>query len=739
MSTRVAIVALRLPVRVRRSEEGVRVVPTVGGVATGLTRAVPAARRIWIGWPGTLDGLDPESMARVTAELDRRRLVPVVLKSAEASAFYAGYPNRVLWPAFHSMPDKLPLRIDSWPAYESANATFASVTLDRTSERDLIWVHDYQLLLVPELIRTARPSARISCFLHIPFPPYDIFRLLPQGRDLLTGMLGADQVAFHTADYRANFAHAVRAQLGLRVSPDNDSVRVRGRTVRLEVAPMGIHVERFERLSARAAANGTRSVHRGTGEPLLLVGVDRLDYTKGIPRRLLAFEELLRRHVKWQERVVFVQVAVPSRTHVDEYHRFASETAALVGRINGEFGTSQWTPIHYITRPVSQSELVGLFRAARAAVVTPIRDGMNLVSKEFVASRIDEDGVLVLSELAGAATELVEALIVNPYDVTATADTLHQALSMTPTERKTRMRALRVRVRKHDVSDWAGRLLDASPVRRTRPTVQRGALPEALLAAQQARHLLLLLDYDGTLVPFVVPPEAALPSPGVRRLLRQLNELRTTTTYILSGRDREFLERALGATGVGLVAEHGGWVRPPGRKRWQRGVGTSVRKPGWRQEALRLMRDFEDGTPGARIEHKSLALVWHWRGVSAAIGIRQSEELALQLRSRLPESADILIGDHIIEVRPRGVDKGAILARIRASTPRGAAVIAIGDDATDEDLFRGLEKSAVTIKVGTKPTAARFSVPDVSATLELLSRLRRDVNASRTTSVKARA
>ena len=314
--SKVAIVALRLPVRIRRSDEGVRVVPTVGGVATGLSRAVPAARRIWIGWPGSFERLDAESMAPVLSELDRRRLVPVILDPADAAAFYTGYPNQVIWPVFHSMTDKLPLRIDSWPAYESANATFASVTLDRVGEEDLIWVHDYQLLLVPELIRTARPSARIAFFLHIPFPPLDIFRVLPQGRDLLTGVLGADQVAFHTADYRANFAHALRSQLGLKVSPDNDSVRVRGRTVRLEVAPMGIHVERFERLAARSAANGAVEALRGSGDRLLLVGVDRLDYTKGIQRRLMAFEELLRRHARWRERIEFVQVAVPSRSNV---------------------------------------------------------------------------------------------------------------------------------------------------------------------------------------------------------------------------------------------------------------------------------------------------------------------------------------------------------------------------------------------------------------------------------------
>jgi trehalose 6-phosphate synthase/phosphatase len=723
---KVAIVALRLPVRVHRSDGGVRVVPTVGGVATGLSRAVPSARRIWIGWPGSLEGLDPESMARVLSEFDRRRLVPVVLPPADAAAFYTGYPNRVIWPVFHSMQGKLPLRIDSWPAYESANAAFASVTLDHAGEEDLIWVHDYQLLLVPELIRTARPSARIAFFLHIPFPSFDIFRVLPQGRDLLTGVLGADQVAFHTADYRANFAQALRAGLGLKVAPDNDSVRVRGRTVRLEVAPMGIHVERFERLAARADSNGAVEALRGGGDPLLLIGVDRLDYTKGIPRRMMAFDELLRRHPRWRERVVFIQIAVPSRSNVAEYRTFASETAALVGSINGEFGTARWTPIHYINRPIGQSELAALYRAARVAVVTPIRDGMNLVAKEFVASRIDEDGVLVLSELAGAATELVEALIVNPYDIAATADQLHYALAMSPLERRTRMRALRHRVRLHDVGDWARRLLNASPPRRPRASAPDDALPDAITVAQRARHLLLLLDYDGTMVPFVVPPEAALPSPDVRRLLRRLISFPATTTYILSGRNREFLDRALGTTGVGLVAEHGGWVKPPGRKRWQRGIAPSTQRPDWRREAMRLMREFEEVTPGARIERKSLALVWHWRGVSPAIGVRRSEELALQLRSKLPATADILIGDHIIEVRPHGVDKGAILPRIRASAPRDAAIIAIGDDATDEDLFRGLDKSAVTIKVGAKPTSARFRVADVTATLALLSRLRRD-------------
>jgi trehalose 6-phosphate synthase/phosphatase len=711
-------------------------VPSVGGVATGLLSVLPPRKRRWIGWSGSPEPVDPEAAARIREELERQRLAAVPLDAREAAGFHAGYANRVLWPVFHSMPDRLPMRIDQWDQYAAANAKFAAAVLQHSRPDELIWVHDYQLMLVPHLVRAARPAASIAFFLHIPFPPVDIFRLLPQRRDLLEGVLGADQIGFHTADYRSNFVQALRLHLGIRTTRE-DLIRVRGRTVRLEVAPMGIDVERIERLSERGLANGLVDSFRDGSGTLLIAGVDRLDYTKGIPRRLLAYESLLRRYPRWRGRVALVQVAVPSRGDVAAYRSYAQDTEQLVGRINGEFGTAQWTPIRYLNRALSPAEVAALFRASRIGLVTPIRDGMNLVAKEYVAACTDEDGVLVLSELAGAAAELVEAVIVNPYDVDATADRINDALRMSARERKERMRALRRRVRQRDIGTWARQLLQDLGRRRQPAPTQRAALQSALDATARAPAATLLLDYDGTLVPFIVPPEAAMPSPGVRALMRRLAKRPATEAWILSGRDRAFLERALGSTGVGLIAEHGAWMRRPGQRRWRRLADQPVSTKAWRPEALRLMRQAEARTPGSRIERKSLGVVWHWRGVSPSIGARRAESLAVELRSRLPRSADVLVGDHVIEARPRGIDKGSVAARLRREAPDHSAMLAIGDDLTDEDMFRALHESDVTIHVGMRSTRARFRVLNEQAVWELLDALSRTVPPRREPGAKS--
>jgi trehalose 6-phosphate synthase/phosphatase len=718
------MVSLRLPVRIRIEAGRATVVPSVGGVATGLARAVPASRRQWIGWPGPLDALDDEEGARLRRDLRDRSLVPVELDPTQARGFYAGYSNQVIWPLFHSLPSRLPLRIDTWEAYAGANAAFARTVLEETREDEIIWVHDYQLMLVPRYVREARPNARIGFFLHIPFPSPDLFRVLPQRRELLHGLLGADQIAFHTAEFRGNFVQTLRAYGGLQLV-DDDVAQAQGRHVRLLVAPMGIDVQHFERLGERAVARGAVNRTRDGAATQIIAGVDRLDYTKGISRRLVALETLLRRHPEWRGKVVLIQVAVPSRSDVDEYRSITAETERLVGHINGEFSTPQWTPVHYITRAYSQADVAALYRSAHVALVTPIRDGMNLVAKEFVATRVDEDGVLILSEMAGAATELVEALIVNPYDVEATAERLHEALLMPAEERRARMQALRRRIRRHGAGTWARRLLrDLAAEPRARRTPAPGEMRRLVAAAARAPHLVLLLDYDGTLVEFTVPPEAAVPSRAVQSLLARLAGRPSTTVYLVSGRDRAFLDRVLGDSGVGMVAEHGAWWRRPGTHRWLQGRSAGNGIGQWRPTALRLVREFARRTPGTRVEEKSRSLTWHWRGVVPNVGAPRAEELALALRQTLPPTASIIVGDHVVEVRESGVDKGAVLRLLRTTFPPGATIVAIGDDITDEDMFRALAPPAITIHVGARRTFARYRVPDVDAVHALLTELR---------------
>jgi trehalose 6-phosphate synthase/phosphatase len=460
---RLIIVSNRLPVTVR-AEHGEPVVHmSVGGLATGLRPPHERSGGVWIGWPGDLSGLDPVGREQVLRQLAPLRTIPVELDAREIQVFYERISNGVLWPAFHDRIDRLPLRVEGWDVYDAVNARFADAVAEQYRSGDVVWVHDYQLLRLPALLRERLPEARIGFFLHIPFPNPEIYFALSTRAWLVEGMMGADLVGFHTRRYQGHFRAALRRLFGLEMDASG-FVAWGSRRVRLGVFPIGVDAAG---LATRAASPEVEAEARGLRKPgqRLIVGIDRLDYSKGIARRFLALERLFVMHPEWREQVGFVQIAVPSRDRVAAYRQFRRELESLVGRINGRIGTATWTPIHYLYRGVPTDTVLALCRAADVLLVTPLRDGMNLVAKEFAASRIDEDGVLILSEFAGAADELSEALIVNPYDVDGTAEAIHRALTMDAAERARRMRALRAQVTANDVHRWVSSFLATlSPV-----------------------------------------------------------------------------------------------------------------------------------------------------------------------------------------------------------------------------------------------------------------------------------
>jgi trehalose 6-phosphate synthase/phosphatase len=457
---RVLTVSNRLPVTISTESDRVVVRRSVGGLATGLRRVHNSETGLWIGWPGDLGGFSPEAREEAMRQLSALSTVPVALSSHEISVFYEEISNGVLWPVFHDRIDRLPLRVAGWDTYEAVNEHYAETVAAQWQPGDVVWVHDYQLLRAPLLIRRRLPEAKIGFFLHIPFPNPEIFFTLPVRKWLMEGMLGADLIGFHTRRYRGHFTGALRRLFGISTDASTREFLYDGRNVGIGAFPMSIDAadvsERATRRDVTAHVLELEQPHLR-----LLVGIDRLDYTKGIERRLLSFQRLLTVHPEWRERIRLIQVAVPSRGEVLAYQRLRREVESLVGRINGEFGTPSWTPIHYIHRSVSPVTLLSLYRAADVMLVTPLRDGMNLVAKEFVACRGDEDGVLILSEFAGAADELVDACIVNPYDVDGVADAIHAALTMAPSERRSHMRRLRTQVFGHDVYHWADEFLTA--------------------------------------------------------------------------------------------------------------------------------------------------------------------------------------------------------------------------------------------------------------------------------------
>lgn len=457
---RLISVSNRLPVTVTTENGQVVIKRSSGGLATGLRRVLSGERGVWIGWPGQLGELSEAQRHRIVRQLADLGTAPVNLSDHEIEVFYEEISNGVLWPLCHDRIDRLPLRIEGWDVYETVNQRYADAVVDAWQPGDTIWVHDYQLMRVPALIRRRLPHAKIGFFLHVPFPNPEIFFTLPVRRWLVEGMLGADLIGFHTRRYRGHFTAALRRLFGIEMDVPTSAVAYDGRRVTLGIFPMGIDAASF---AERAVSRDVNVLTLELRQPAsrLLVGIDRLDYSKGIQRRVLALQQLLIDHPEWRERVRLVQVAVPSRGRVGAYKRFRHDVESLISRINGEFATPAWTPIHYIHRAVSPATLVALYRAADVMLVTPVRDGMNLVAKEFAACRSDEDGVLVLSEFAGAVDELTDACIVNPYDITGVAETIHTALTMNGTERRTRMRRLRAQVFEHDVRRWAEEFLAA--------------------------------------------------------------------------------------------------------------------------------------------------------------------------------------------------------------------------------------------------------------------------------------
>lgn len=461
MSTpgRLLIVSNRLPVSAGLSDGAVHLSSADGGLATGLRPWHQSSGGLWIGWPGDVTRFSPAQREQLDDQLRSDGIVPVHLTSDHVDRYYHGFANRVLWPLFHYLIDRVPLNAAGWDAYRAANEAFATVVAREFQPGDAIWVHDYQLMLLPALLRQRLPHARIGFFLHIPFPASEVFRVLPWRKEILRGLLGADLIGFHTRAYTRYFSNALERILA--IVAEGNRVSADGRTIRLGDYPMGIDAARFAELARDPDVQAEAATIRSdAGNRQIVLGVDRLDYTKGIPRRLEAIEHLLAQEPALADRMRFIQVAVPSRGEVDSYQKFKRLVEEAVGRINGAHSTIRSTPVHYVHRAVSETQLVALYCAADVMLVTPLRDGMNLVAKEFVATRVNDDGVLVLSEFAGAAVELESALIVNPYYIESVAATIKRAMTLPPDERRARMTRLRQRVHQYDVHAWAAAFVE---------------------------------------------------------------------------------------------------------------------------------------------------------------------------------------------------------------------------------------------------------------------------------------
>jgi trehalose 6-phosphate synthase/phosphatase len=681
----------------------------------------------WIGWAGGGGEEDQEERKSVLREwAQKEQYFAVELPPEIATGFYEGYSNQTLWPVFHNFPSQLKFDAQDWEAYVEANRIFCKAVVERYKPGDLVWVHDYQLMLLPQMLRERLPDAAIGFFLHIPFPSSEIFPVLPRREELLEGLLGADLLAFQTHGHLQQFRSALLRVLG--TESKIAEVAVGGRPIRLEAHPIGIAPEQYRDLLSQdetTAQHYAEWVARYRGRRVLLA-VDRLDYTKGIPERLRSFAHLLRSPSGLRENVILIQIAVPTREGIETYQDLRTEVNRLVGEINGKLGTPDWTPVVYINRSIERAELVALYKLADVCWVGSLRDGMNLVAKEYVACKAEGDGVLVLSEFAGAAAEMGEALLINPFDEERTASTIERALTLGEEERQQRMKLLHSRIFRNNVFRWSDRFLaslkDAVSERGRYSDTQPKRLQaaEVLEAYLRANSRLLILDYDGTLVPFVRQPWQAAPPPVVLGLLSSLAEKPNSCVALTSGRTAEDLDRWFGGIkGLWLMAEHGAELKSSPQGSWE--PLRSQVSSDWKSTVMPILEHFVDRTPGSFVEEKKYGLVWHYRMAEPEFGAWLANELVSMLEAMLAETElRAFRGEKVVEVKPVWANKGEALDRLLMASSSPDFLFAAGDDRTDEVLFERLPSEAWTVHVGPGPTRAAFVVPDFESLRRVL-------------------
>ena len=715
---RLIIISYRLPFSFKTENRVTSVKQSAGGLVTAVKSVdfpQSAPKPVWVGCADFTQRVWEKNKHLVNEDFE---YVPVFLDKATNKGFYNGFSNSVLWPLFHYFPTFVDYHDEDLTAYQTANQAVCDQVVELLQPDDLVWVHDYHFIPLPMLIRQKQPSATIGFFLHIPFPSYELLRLLPgKARSyLLKGLLGANLVGFHTTDYRTHFLQAVQLSLGL--SHRLGTIADGQLRVQTGSFPIGINYGLFHEAYADEEVMQERSALRKAYPDKIIFSVDRLDYTKGVMQRLDALEALFRLSPEWIEKLVFILVVVPSRDQIQTYGERKQMIEQAVGRINGLFGTLTWLPIVYRYSDVTFAQLIALYSACDVALITPLRDGMNLVAKEFVASRQDQQGVLILSELTGAANELGDALLVNPIDEYEVADQLTYALSMSPDEQRQRMDTMQKRIADYDVRQWANDFINNLLAAQTgeQAVLLEGADKQTMLEEYaQARSRLIILDYDGTLVDFKADPDQASPSPELMDLLSELASVPDTKVLVMSGRSEQNLETWLSQLPIDLVAEHGASRKQDGV--WQR---TNRGDASWKETIHPLMDDFVSRCNGSFIEEKEDALAWHYRAATERLGFERSRELIDLLTHLLPDELRLLDGHKVVEVKSTDVDKGKV-ARQVALDQLDALVVAIGDDRTDEDMFLALrDRTRYTIKIGPQATQAHYRLYGVAQVLALL-------------------
>lgn len=717
------IVSNRLPVSVKKVNGKLKYSPSAGGLATSMSEFTKQKNTIWLGWPGVVnEEITPKDKQRIKERFAKDKLIPIFLSRKQYEAYYNGYSNNVLWPYLHGMPALGKVSSSWWPIYKEVNELFAKKVKKYADEDSLVWVHDYQLMKLPLMLRRELPKLSIGFFLHIPFPKLEHFTTLKEAESLLRGVLGADYIGMHTKRYRNNFLNACsHFNKGIVVE---SQVVLANRTVRVASLPIGIDYAKYSESSKdRQVRKQVRKLRRKYSRHKVILTIDRLDPTKALPERLRAYKMFLADNPKLRKKVVLLMLAVPSRTGIPAYKELKDEVETLVADINGTYGTRRWQPVDFHYESLPFETISALYKIADVAFIAPFKDGMNLVAKEYVASNAGGNGVLILSRGAGAAEELKQAVLVDSGNIPSQAKAIKKALDMAKRESKKRLQTMQKTLLVNNVESWANTFVKG--VKESSDLVKRATHylwdddeDQLVKDFSEAKRPLLLLDYDGVLTPFFDKPESAIPTKELLQILKKLSAKKNIKVAIISGRKKQELERWFGKLPITIATEHGARIRSNSGL-WETIAENSNE---WKSAVKPVLEKIAKTTPGAFVEEKPYSLVWHYRAASPYYAQKNLRVLRVALKDLIRKhKLGMYKGKKILEIKPPEINKGAAVARLLKHSHD--FILAAGDDYTDEHMFAILPKNAYSIKVGRGLTQARFRVNDEEVILDLLNRL----------------
>ncbi len=734
--SKLIIVSNKLPYEIIDQKGEPRITEKRGGITNSLNTFYKYLQCTWVGWTGN-ENIDLTNKQRneIHKQYKKENCRPIELNKNEILKYHYGFCNQTIWPLFHYFTQYSDLNPEYWQNYKSVNLKFAEKVLKVAKKGDKIWIHDFHLMLVPAMIRKGNPDLSIGFFMHIPFPSFEILRILPWSRELVEGMLGADLVGFNTFDYERHFMSSVRRLLGYDTILN--TVKIDERVIKIDNFPIGIDFKNIQKEASDFVSSSHNSKGKGFGHLLynhdtkknrskMMLSIDRLDYTKGIPERLEAYEKFLQYNPDYLEKITLMLFVIPSREMVPEYQDQRRQVDELVGRINGEFGTVDWMPVLYYYRPLGRKEMIELYTLSDIALLTPLRDGMNLIAKEYIAARTDGTGVLILSDMAGAAKEMSEAILVNPNSTNEIIEAIKKAMNMDREEQKIINSTLQNRLNIYNEEKWAQDILDSlENVKKLQETNLTRKVTEKINKKfikdyRNSKSRIIFLDYDGTLTGFHNDPQKAKPDNELYAILDSLVKDENNHVVIISGRDKETLGKWFREFDtITFIAEHGVWIKEQG------GTWSMIEKidKDWMDLIRPTISFYVDRTPRSLLEEKNYSLVWHYRHADPDLGEIRAWELKDELRDLVSNlNLEIMDGDKVIEIKNSGINKGRAAAQ-QLVNGKFDFIMALGDDWTDEYTFGSMPENAITIKVGTKSTRAGYYIDSVESVRTLLKGL----------------